>query len=91
MQHDLYQTYYPDRARDVLDGLQMQIARGQPGCTVTGNRITVRWNIGKRLVSIHAVIIEVDDGIDGEMCAACGELAVFDDDCAACGFDGEDK
>ena len=92
MKHDLYKMSWPEGADEVLENLQEKVARGQPGCTVVGNRLTVRWNQGDRLVSVHAVIVEVDDGKEGLECPHCEEFEVYEIEgswrCRACGWSG---
>ena len=56
----IYASDEHKRACAVLEGLQHQVSRGQPGCTVSGNRLTVRWTDDSgRLVDVHAVILSV--------------------------------
>jgi len=83
MKHDLYEMVHKSPVKEVLDELREIIHdKGGAGVTIQGNRLTVRW--GKTLKTVHAVIIEVDDGIDGFECPTCKNLDVYADDVAEC-------
>lgn len=91
MNYHLYRMNWPPGAREVLKELQEKIVTGESGCTVQGNRLTVRWRQGERLVHVHAVILDVEDDHEGYKCTACSAHAVVVDEetcmwkCGACG------
>lgn len=65
MNIELYKMEWPDGVAPILKELQKRIAK-VAGVTVVGNRLTVRWRQGGKLVQVHAVIVNIDDGNDDE-------------------------
>ena len=99
MKHDIYEMDHAPEIEKVLDELRVKISNGGAGVTISGNRLTVRWSDGqgKPLKHVHAVIIEVDDGVDGDECPTCENPEVYYDEvaecyaCHACGWHHEER
>jgi hypothetical protein len=63
MKIDIYGTGPDFRVDPILEELRAMIAdKTGAGVTLNGNRLTVRWYRGKRLVDVHMVILEVENG-----------------------------
>ena len=54
----VYRTFVSNEQDAILEELRSKLAQ-VAGVTLTGNRLTVRWNRGDDLVQVHAVILEV--------------------------------
>jgi len=63
MHHDIYQfPTLPGDSKATLEEMRKIIATDTPmGITLTGNRLTLRFG-GKKMKTVHMVILEVDDG-----------------------------
>ena len=64
MWRDIYEIK-PTGVENILEDLRNMIGTKMgAGVTLTGNRLTIRWTpkMSKKMVQVHMVILEVDDG-----------------------------
>lgn len=63
MQHHVFHTLLDPNIDTITEQLRVHITKTPCGVTLSGNRLTVRWYDDKgNLVSVHMVILEVNDG-----------------------------
>lgn len=55
---EVYRTFVSNDQDAILEDLRDQIAQNA-GVTLTGNRLTIRWSRGGKLVQVHCVILQV--------------------------------
>ncbi len=66
MRTELFEMYHPPKAEAILEELRKRIAT-VAGVTLSGNRLTVRWNNeDNEIVHVHSVILHVEDGKEEE-------------------------
>ena len=56
-QESVYHCFVSEAQDAILEELRSRIAN-VAGVTLTGNRLTVRWNEGDKLVHVHCVVLE---------------------------------
>ena len=63
MNNPIYNVQTTGAQRVVLEEMRKLIAK-VAGVTLVGNRLTIRFMLGEKLVDVHSVIIEVTDTLD---------------------------
>jgi DNA-directed RNA polymerase subunit E'/Rpb7 len=55
----LYKMDYPPEVKEVLEELCSMVHQSGAGVTLSGNRLTVRFNLDNQLVDVHMIIENV--------------------------------
>lgn len=63
MERPIYHVVMEPEEEQILEEMRKHCAK-EFGVTLTGNRLTLRWYRGGKLVHVHMIIEHVDDGTD---------------------------